>query len=984
MDPISLMISVAMMAISLISGSKKGKKGDDNPEVGYRYWADAMFAVATLPLRTAGAWVNRVYQQGEEYTEHRHNKKGEYGEYQKMTVNTHVNTFVTTGFFTNPSNIAGMHPNNPWGGVFDLFAVNKYAPPQQRKIVLCSHKKSGKSYRSYMDIPAVEKLQHKIYEREYPTHDNGVLMLYGSQLYMGLNSATLQSYTPIVTVIPGSAVYLAGAISYMQYDAEVYNIYLVRTRLTQDLYWVYSVNPVCIVLDLLMEHIRFSDIDWKRCAGAAVQLITRYPYMWFSTTISQLKMRDALQKMLTAAKLYIYRTRAGKIAIGIVGMTTPYGTADKCGVGTIDLKRDVTNFSLSKNATATADIVNEMRGEYQAARLSMAKIPSARYLKKSDRIHEGHMLPADMHALNPGNIVLTGIRKQQTQDLSFLSWPDDAHAYLWDVLTQQSRAYLSGSVTGRYWLAQFPVGAGVHLYSAERHAVTGEYFLTFNKRFRVTERSFDGYPSETVTLNLEESPEWQGKFDPCLKRVLDGPVPLDPPKYPWEGGNPWDDFEGNPILPDQPSPGNPPGTGDTGQTPPPPPPELVTIPFFIFVTSPDLLSVPALTGITSNVLPGLTYSETFLTSGCGADIPALEPEPVIEDNGPFPMVAYLDEDVSFPNMYPGFITGKEINATIMCPPIEHYRIHAVDELDDMISNFGAQPHLLYNAEEILYDNFVLFSKATAANPHGNAVCVRAQTISAAIEGTSIKIRLRGLIAVDSPISISFSKGDAIAILPVANAKTAYNFSPVPMPDYYPLVKNRVNTTVYFRTVVRALDEIQEWNQGYCNDYITDGMHLKAKPATIYGFTGTDEPSSEAVFLSTATDKLTFIISAADYIVLRENPAMPGMYIGGTESLGIMTPVKDLPLHKIGTSVKSGISDVKIRAVFKDKTSGAVLLSQEVQTQTTMPSFILSNYGITTKHIETEFHVSYLLTSLAADEPVPLEAAISKGPDIIIA
>lgn len=970
-----------MMAISLISGSKKSKKGDDDPAVGYRYWADAMFAVATLPMRTTAAWVNRVYQQGEEYTEHKHNKRGNYGEYQKMTVNTHVNTFVTTGFWLDASWISHLAPD---GGFRDVFSEWQYAAPQQRKIVLCSHKSQAQSVRSYMDMEAVEKNAHKVFEREFPTHDNGVLMVYGSQVYMGLNSATLQSYTPVVTVLPGSILYLAAHIDWANPDTEVYNSYLVRTRLTQDLAWVYSVNPVCIVTDLLIEHTPFEAIDWKRCAAAAVELITKYPYMWFSMTISQLKMREALQKVLTAAKLYVYRTRVGKLAVGVTGTSAVYDGVDTCGVGSIDLKRDVTTFSLSKNATATADIVNEMRGEYQAARITSTPPPTEMHLRPGDRVNEGHMLPADMHVLNAGNIVLTGVRKQQTQDLSFLAWPDDAHHYLWDAMTQQSRAYLSGSVTGSFWLAQFPVGAGVHLYTTERHATTNEQFLTFNKKFRVTERSFDGYPSETVTLNLEEAPEWQGKFDPCVKRVLDGPVPLDPPKYPWAGGDPWQDFDGSPILPDQPAPNNPPGTGDVGHTPPPPPVELVKIPFFLFATSADLLSVPAMVGITSNVVPRMDSYETFITADCQPDTPALEPEPIFEDNGPFPMVAYLDEDVAFPNMYPGLISGKEINTTIMCPPIEAYRVHATDEIAEMTVNFGAQPHLMYNAEEPLFQNYILFSKATAANPHGNAVCCRAQSISTALEGTAIKVRIRGLIAVDSPTNLSFSKGDAIAILPIANAKTAYNFSHMPMPDFYPLVRNRVNTTVYFRTLLRALGEKQPWAEGYCDDYIVDGHHLKAKPATVYGFTGSDAPSSEAVFLDSANDAVTFIVSAADYITLRENPSVPGIYVGGTSSLGIMSPVRELKMYKQHKAVQSGISDVKITAVFKDKVSGATLLTEELTSHATMPSFVLANADITSKHLTTEFHVKYMLTSLASDEPIQLDTAVSPGPDVIIA
>lgn len=986
----ALAITVAMTLGSIVTQAKgKGKGKNDNPEVGYRYWGDAMFAVATVPLYTAAVWVNRIYYSGEEYLYHEHNVPGQYGETYHIKDMKQVNAFKTTAF------VLANSPQYPiWQ---DKIYEEKFGKQMNAAVTFAIDQMAEKQVVP-QEVKAVEKKADLQHERQYVTHDNGVVMLYGHQIFMGTNTSTIPSFQAIITSIPSSVLFLN---PYMRDYNEnngvhLYNQMLVRARLTIDMSWVYSVNPVVIVTDLLLDQHTPDEIDWESCADAASHLITRYPYMWFSTTVSHVKSKDAIQKLLTSAKLRQFRTRRGKIGLFVLGNHVNIGLGCP-DIGTIDIKKHVEKFSFTRQTTQNADIVNEMRGEYIAARtkVDIVEVPEGTTdedraaMIKADRVYEHHFQEADMHTVNPGNIILTGIRKSQSQDISFLAWPDDAKAYLWDVMSQKDRAFMSGTITGSYWLAQFMVGNNCHIFSAEKD-FNGNDLLQFNKVFYITERSFDGYPAETVTLNVEEAFEWYGKFNPCLRRTVEGIAEAEPITYPWDG-SPYTDFEGQPALPTEPTVIKPPKDDKPVIQPPKPIVSATAVtPMYVLLGSADAGGVPAMYHVITDSIPSLSSMTTYMASGCGASDFAIEEDPVVDSAGPFPVLATLDEGVAFNAMKPGFVHGAEINATVLCPQTKLHTDEALASLRSMAFNLSGTPQAFFSYEDEVTANYVMFSDATTATRSGDAFCMRAISIESFYSGKDVKVRLRGLYSTDVPAHMTFAKGSIIAILPATNGKTQFGYTPIPVPDFDPMGMHKINVDAFYKTLITVGSETTPWNKGFCAKYnAPHTVHLDSPKPTIYAASSMDNwvPSTRCAFVEDGSSQFSFIISAPDFTSLRENPALGGLEVGGTSALTLYKDLSRIPLLKYGTQSNSGIADIKLKITVKNS-EGIALHSENIVSNATMPTFTLNRMGISNLTpgtiLKTEFTLYYELTSQVSEETIALKPTTVDGPDIILA
>ena len=249
---------------------------------------------------------------------------------------------------------------------------------------------------------------------------------------------------------------------------------------------------------------------------------------------------------MTRAKISQKRMPDGTIGLKLIGEIPENGPA---AFTVIDAMSELKEFSFSKDSNDEADVLNELRGEYSAARYSLNNTDSADY--------EGHMLGADMHVINTGNIVLTGVRKQQTQDLDFLSWPDDAKAYLWEVLSRAERPYLTGSITGGMAFTKYAVGDCLRIKVKDPGLG-----MVFDRVFEVHETTIAGYPSEEVTLEVKESAAWYGLLEECVE---DGEEPNAAPAGGW----------------------------DTGQLPVPKRETIATLPMVIMMGSTHLSGAPA-------------------------------------------------------------------------------------------------------------------------------------------------------------------------------------------------------------------------------------------------------------------------------------------------------------------------------------------------------------------------------------------------------
>ncbi len=894
-----MMIAMCMVSLLMMQKQKKNKKGvDDNPEVGYRYWGDAMSALATLSPRTSAVWFNRVFQQGEEYTEHWH-MPGANAIGERHNIGGHgVNTIGTTAFRAN-------HSAN-WENESIL-----------RR--LCQ----GPYFTRY----AGENPQ-------YPTHYPGVAMIFINQGYMGLNAATLQPYIGVISSIPGTISYLKDAGPEYANDA-----LWVRWRETLDLSWTIGINPVAIVADILMDQHPKEKINWASFAYVGKKLIEEMPYMWFSCAMGPQTQQEAAQYIMTRAKIAQKRMPDGTIGLKLIGEMPSNGPA---AFTVIDAMRDFKEFSFSKDSNDEADVLNELRGEYSAARYNLENTASADY--------EGHMLGADMHVVNTGNIVLTGVRKQQTQDLDFLSWPDDAKAYLWEVLSRSERPYLKGSITGGMFFSKFSVGDCLRI-----KVIDQGLGMVFDRVFEVQETSIAGYPNEEVTLEVEESSAWYGILEECVDA---GEVPNSNP----EGG--W----------------------DTGQDPLPKRQILATIPMIVMMGSPHLCGAPAAYLTTSGVLEDQAHATTFLVADCQPDSPSLEEDEIGSEASPFPLHAILTEPITLKAGYPGFVSGKEIVARVWTPEGVTSLRPVWDTLGQNCINFSGTQSVMFSGSNGVTANYIFFSEATMTNPSGRAVCMRAISIVPYEVDNEIYVRIQGLYLTDGPQELVLPRGSVIAILAQSTAMSQYEWSPMPLPAMFGQTAQVGGARFPLRTIVGNSREDIPWSQGYCATYQLDDTWMRTPTPVIYGANSSTPPhlpSTDAIYIASLSDRITFLISAADLTNIKENKELYGISMAYTADLDMSTVLYDTEISKQAESRNSGISYINVTLTLKHA-AGATILERALTQNRVNHTTSLAELGVAVGSgaiLATEFTIYYKLRTQALEEPTNLRSITVAGPRI---
>lgn len=891
----AIMITMCMVSLLMMQKSKK-KKGDDNPDVGYRYWGDAMSALATLSPRTSAVWFNRVFQQGEEYTQHFHMPTANYYGEQYNIGSLPVNTLMTTAFRSDIS--------SDWEAE-DMLRRTCRVP---------------RFTRVYGQNP------------QFPSHYPGVAIMCYNQAFMGLNAATLQSYVGIVSSIPGTVAYLRSVGP--EYDNEAL---WVRWRNTVDLSWTVGINPVAIVADILLDQMPKDKINWASFAHAGKKLITEYPYMWFSVAMGPRTQQEAVQYILTRAKLAQKRMPDGTIGLRLLGEVPENGPA---AFAVIDAMRDFSEFSFSKASTDEADVINELRGEYSAARYSTDNTDNAQF--------EGHLLGADMHVMNTGNIVLTGVRKQQTQDLDFLSWPDDARAYLWEVLARHERPYLEGSVSGGMFLSKYGIGDNIRIKVMEEGIQ-----MVFDRVFEIQEMSVSAYPSETVSLEVRESSAWYGLFEECVEDQ-------EPNKNPNDG---W----------------------DSGQEPVPEPVLMATVPTIIMCGSPHSFGSPAAYAITSGVIEDLGAAQTFLVADCADDSPAMEDEPVISESGVFPLMCVLAQDVTINSEYPGLITGTEIVAEVWTPKVDSTR-PTWNTIDKNCHNFAGTMALLFDGAEGATANYVMFSNATLDSPSGLSVLTRAITIYPYKEDERIFVRIQGLYATDGKVNITCKKGSVIAVLPPSNALTDYFWSPAPVPASMGHTEQLGGMQYNLRTTLATSRITQKWAEGFCGEYQLDDYWLQTPQPTVYLANLTEPPhlpSRDSVFTGATSNTLIAYINAADLTDIQEDSDLYGIPAAYTAGLDMRTTLSESSITPEAESSPTAIAYMTVVMTLKNS-SGTVLRSVELQRDKAAYRFSLAALGISfpaDKKVLTEFTVTYNLRSIMLDSRTTLRPTTVKGPVI---
>ena len=511
---ITLMV-VSMVLMIIMKGKNKGKSGN----IGKRYWADTIQGLATYSPRTATLWVNRVFDSSENgcMVAAHLPYAGSVG--QSWWVHNIGETNMATSGFSLP-----YIPDIDWESQDALNARRNCIPNMAKDW-------SGNQN------PA------------YPCHYQGAAVLVCNQIYLGLNGAQYPSYNAIISSIPGTVYELmASAPEYNNMD------YWVRWRYTTDCGQTISLNPVAIVADILLDQKKIEDIDWVSFAQAGRKLHKEFPYMWFAMQFGETTIKDATESVLSKARLAIKTMPDGRLGLRVVGEMPDDGIL---GLTMIDALTELTEFSLSRSAVDSDEVINIASGSYAAARADsavstvydvysqivpfsemdafsnwMAENQSALvgksiyevvqmypgYKSEWDIAHaantvaamgknEWHYKTADVYAINAANIVATGVRKKETFDLDYFNWPDDASAALQDTLAEREKPYAIANTTSGMRLWDKTVGDSIRLAIKDPASA-----VSIDKVFLITDMEMAGFPDETIQLTLKEHAKWYDVF----------------------------------------------------------------------------------------------------------------------------------------------------------------------------------------------------------------------------------------------------------------------------------------------------------------------------------------------------------------------------------------------------------------------------------------------------------------------------------------
>lgn len=884
MVEIALVIATVIITVITMMKQKKNAKKTEDPDVGYRYWGDAMFALAYLSHRMSVSWVNRVFRPGEESDLHVNipyaNFWGGWWNIGQHGVDSHV----TTGYTRNLP--AG---NDLEWGDDDMFLRTNAIPVFTRG--------------SWQNP-------------QFPTHNLGVVCIYTNQGYMGLNTAVLSSYFGICTAVPGTIYYLM-----RQGAGYASPTFWVRYRNTIDLAWTVCVNPITIIADLLLDQHKYEDINWLNFAETGKRLVVKYPYMWFAMTMTQLTQESAIKDVLTKSKLSLYRDGEGLICAKIHGSSP---SPDIGIFGVIDAVRDLADFAISRTSPDEAGVMNELRGTYLAARFDiesdfeklalpvnmhddyaaweaanaeelkdlsltekLKKYPGyadeTTYLEVQQNagLHaslEGHYLSADVHAVNVGNIVHTGIRRQATHNLDFLSWPDDARHYLEEVLTRYEKPYMRATVSGTMKLEQYVVGDYVRLQVNDPSDGT-----VIDTVFVVEQKTVAPFDEEIVSLQMTESHEW---YD-----VLNPGDPTDKPN----------------VMPDV--------DWNSGQKPVKPPLGIYSIPMYFCTLSPAHRGVVSGVTCVSKVHPLLEVATTFLVDSC--ELAELDEENIVaSDATNFALTCELLEPVTLKADYPCLFDRVEYNLRLLLPASADPDA-VMRYVESVCQSFVGTPYQLFDgtAEKT---NYVIFSTANKSNYSGVGFVTRAVGLFPYMLNKTIYIRITGLYSIEDSVDQTFSIGDIVHILAKSTTASDYGYSPIPMPANYGITTPLINNTMSLKAVVATNQNAVDWRYAHCAEYLITDHWFNKTTAVLYGVKrdGLEEISTEPLTISLSASELPLWLALPEYMKTTSNPDLLGLSQPSSSGFNLQTANNEAIIVADSTTRKTALADVEVTVSVK--------------------------------------------------------------------
>ncbi len=971
--------SIAMMALSLLMGKKsKGKNSNQDPIIGNRYWSDNIEAFAYYSPRTAKLWYNQMFLNQEEFFP---------VDYLPMA-ESYGDAYDFGARATNSGAVNGFTLAYPGSAMpLDYF---EDVEELQRLCKLPTFTRGGAE------------------NPKYPAHQPGVAALYINQGFMGLNAATVGNYRAVLSVYPGT-VYMLMAQGTEYADEGLW----VRYRDTADCGLTITINPIAIILDILLDRYKYDEIDFLSAADVGKRLIVEYPYMWFSLAQPPQKYKELLKDLSAKSKINMRRTADGKIGFKLYGETPPGGIET---VPVIDVVRDVIEVSLEKPSIENADVINEARATYLAARYdadgytvfssTQGGVAAAEALNTAKHNHVvAQTAYDDAVAAHPGDPthpdVVAAYDALQVAELaqadqeSAYSAAAEAYAlaqssqeghflqagvfavnaasivltgvrrqksYSLDYLNwpDDAKAYIEEALI----LYENPLNSGsITTTFAYNELEVGSLFKlqivdaasTLDYRFiaEVAEKTIMGYGEEKMKITFKESGKWYG--------VLTGEP----------------NTSTNPGVVDA-TPGEYSGA--------------VLLPVWAINAqiSPLLRGFPAAAfccQANSHALDAISY---YLVTDC---INAAKEDDnfLAQEASDLTVVGVLQHDFDIADIKPGFLGSATLTMTVPFDgvveklPILAFLQQRADIYGGVIDRFFMP--------DFAPDNYVILTKASAlaaTNDAGLGFYVRCANIAVNDTGTELVVVLSGLYACDiSYTGASFAAGDYVALLPETNSNYGYGFTAAPVPASIGHTNQIGSQTFKARAVpANGLNELA-WPSCMCAMYSPDDSWLTAQKALVYA-QNLARPSYADPFTrvyAVPGEDIEFWLNLLDYRVLAVDHdllditrAFPG------HGPDLDTGAAETPATNTTIGSGTGAENAVVVLSFINATTSAVLRTMTLLGERCRVRFKLEDIVATydgSYAIATRVSLGYkIAANPSLDQETQIQSVTFNGPEIV--
>jgi hypothetical protein len=202
----------------------------------------------------------------------------------------------------------------------------------------------------------------------------------------------------------------------------------------------------------------------------------------------------------------------------------------------------------------------------------------------------------------------------------------------------------------------------------------------------------------------------------------------------------------------------------------------------------------------------------------------------------------------------------------------------------------------------------------------------------------------------------------------------YGFSYAPTPAESAVTENTTNLTYFGRTILKSNEKTQNWSDGFCTEYRTSDEWMRPTPPIIYVVNHNlhmSVPSTDSVRILSASDTLTFWISFADVVRIRNNDDFYGTPIPYSGELTPEATLQEVETIRSTSSKQSGVIDYQVTVHFKNW-DGLTIASKTIdgpeKAMVTLSLASLDATFLTNSKYRTMFDINFLATTHFNDFP----------------